>query len=125
MQIKRNRRAGFTLVEIMIVVGIIGLLAAMIAPNMLTSREKATQTTCINNLTQISGAKDQWALETHAASTATPSEQDLAQDMGRGASGAFPKCPGGGTYTINNLSTDPTCSATAGKYPHDLKELNK
>ncbi len=63
MQIKTNRKAGFTLVEIMIVVAIIGLLAAIAIPNFVKARETAQLNSIVNNLRIIEGAKDQWALE--------------------------------------------------------------
>ena len=63
MQIKVNRTAGFTLVEIMIVVAIIGLLAALAIPNFVKARESAQLNAIFNNLRIIEGAKDQWALE--------------------------------------------------------------
>ena len=63
MQIKMNRTAGFTLVEIMIVVAIIGLLAAIAIPNFVKARENAQLNSIFNNLRIIEGAKDQWALE--------------------------------------------------------------
>ena len=59
-------KKGFTLVEIMIVVAIIGLLAAIAIPNFVKARETAQQNACINNLRQISAAKQQWALENNA-----------------------------------------------------------
>jgi prepilin-type N-terminal cleavage/methylation domain-containing protein len=58
-----RKKQGFTLVEIMIVVAIIGLLAAIAIPSFLKARESARRTACINNLRNIDGAKDQYALE--------------------------------------------------------------
>ena len=63
MQIKTNSKSGFTLVEIMIVVAIIGLLAAIAIPNFVKARENAQLNSIFNNLRILEGAKDQWALE--------------------------------------------------------------
>jgi len=115
MKIQRKRTAAFTLVEIMIVVAIIGLLAAIAIPNFVKARTTAQTNACINNLRQIDGAKQQWALENKQASSATPGVADIAPYLGRGAGATLDvdiECPGGGTYAggIGNLETAPTCS---------------
>lgn len=116
MKIKTSRKAGFTLVEIMIVVAIIGLLAAIAIPNFIKARTTSQTNACINNLRQIDGAKQQWALENNQVAGATPTAANLAPYLGRGAGGATLdtdiKCPAGGTYTggIGNVDTKPACS---------------
>jgi len=62
---------------------------------------------CINNLRLLDGAKQQWALESRKAATATPSTQDVLAYI---KDGAFPKCPAGGVYSINAVQTHATCS---------------
>src|SRR3954451_14167925 len=114
MKINNRNKGGFTLVEIMTVVAIIGLLAAIAIPNFVRARTTAQQNACINNLRQIDGAKQQWALENKAAPTATPDITDVAPYLGRGAVGTQPTCPSDSgkpfatSYVMNNLSTAPT-----------------
>ncbi len=104
---KRSAKKGFTLVEIMIVVAIIGLLAVIAIPNFAKARTTAQQNACINNLRIIDGAKEQWALETNQAPTAACADADVTPYI---KGGTMPKCPAGGTYTPNALGANPSCS---------------
>src|SRR5258705_4459119 len=77
MKISTNHKSGFTLVEIMIVVAVIGLLAAIAIPNFVKARENAQRNACIANLKQIDGAKATWALEQKKTNTDIPAVTDL------------------------------------------------
>jgi prepilin-type N-terminal cleavage/methylation domain-containing protein len=107
--IKNNRKSGFTLVEIMIVVAIIGLLAAIAIPNFVRARQTSQTNACINNMRIIDAAKQQWALETGQQTSVTPSSSNIVPYLGRAGS-VMPNCPLGGTgYNINALTAVPTC----------------
>src|SRR5271155_2617406 len=87
------KKQGFTLVEIMIVVAIIGLLAAIAIPNFVKARTTSQQNACINNLRLIDSSKQQWALEQKQTTTSTPAGSDLQPYLGRGSNGELPSCP--------------------------------
>jgi len=116
MKINTSRKSGFTLVEIMIVVAIIGLLAAIAIPNFVKARTTAQKNACINNLRQIDGAKEQWALEKKLAPGAAAVDGEIEAYIKNGR----PNCPAGGTYTFNAVDTNPSCSLSAAPNLHTL-----
>jgi len=110
MKMTKARMAGFTLVEIMIVVAIIGLLAAIAIPNFIRARVISQRTACINNLRQIDAGIQQWALELKQAPSAAVTSANIMPYLGRGTSGFWPTCPGGGTYAVTDVQSKPTCT---------------
>ena len=107
MKINRNSKKGFTLVEIMIVVAIIGLLAAIAIPNFVKARERAQINSCIANLRQINGAIQQWALEGKKGPGDAVVMGDLVPFL---SGGVAPTCPvGGAAYTMTTVANPPAC----------------
>ncbi len=108
MQTKTKLNGGFTLVEIMIVVAIIGLLAAIAIPNFIKARQASQRAACVANLRTIDGAKATWALEQRKTNTDVPTDADLF-----GPTSYIrekPNCPAGGIYTLSQVDTKPTCT---------------
>ena len=122
MKIRTVHKAGFTLVEIMIVVAIIGLLAAIAVPNFVKARTTAQMNACINNLRQLDGAVQQYALENKQPPTGTYTLELLKPYIKLDSNKEIPACPAGGTYSPGATVADaPTCSLSglAGS-PHKL-----
>jgi prepilin-type N-terminal cleavage/methylation domain-containing protein len=107
-RLHQQKHQGFTLVEIMIVVLIIGILLSIAVPNFIRARESSRGKSCVANLKQIEAVKEQWAMDTKAVPTATPTSADLFGPTAYLKT--TPECSAGGTYTIGDLPTRPTCS---------------
>jgi prepilin-type N-terminal cleavage/methylation domain-containing protein len=114
MKAKASRKGGFTLVEIMIVVAIVGILATIAIPNFVRARENSQKCVCISNLRQIDGAAQTWALENNKSKQDSYTLDVLKSYLGRGMAGMVPTCPAKGTYLPGATVGDaPTCSLAA------------
>lgn len=104
--------SGFSLVEIMVVVVVIGIILAIALPNYFTSTVASKRASCIANLTKIDVAIDQWALENGIAPGTLISGSDEDDIYDNHIKGARPKCPSGGTYVFHEVGSRPqiTCS---------------
>ena len=108
---------GFTLVEIMIVVAIIAILAAVAIPNFVRYRKTSQMNACISNLKQIQAACEQCKMEGKSPSASTIIGSDLYIKV-------MPKCPGcNQEYSIPEGDADPVCPGTQDEnFPHKLPD---
>ena len=97
---------GFTIVEIMIVIAVIGIIAALAVPYYMTSRDKAWKMVCIANLKHIYDAKSIWALTEGKTSESVPVWDDLVPEYLQ----SQPSCGAGGIYDIKQVDEYPTCT---------------
>ena len=107
-----NRKSGFTLVEIMIVVAIIGLLAAIAIPSFVKARSDSQTKACINNLRIMDAGKEQAAMEQKWSSgqTIDGNTTNVTAVLEYVKGNTLPTCPASGAYTWNKIGTLPVCS---------------
>ena len=124
--LRRRRQSGFTIVEIMIIVLILGILLMVAVPDFSRVRELSHSKSCVDNLKKIDAAKQQYSLA-HKLMSGAP---DPGLDALTGSAGASaylkekPVCPSNGAYVVNAIGLAPACSVSANvdaRYaPHKL-----
>ena len=113
----KRRASGFTLVEIMIVVAVIGLLAAVAIPNFIRAKKHSKEAFCINNMRVIDTAIQELRIERPG----TPLIQDnICVFIGRGNGGAMPACPAAGTY--GSFDAIVSCTVQEPGFEHILPQ---
>lgn len=122
--LSRNKsfgREGFTLVEIMIVVAILGLLIAIAVPHYVRQRSSGQANGCINNLLKLDDAASQFALERGKKTGDTINfPADLTPYIRLNSSMMIPPCPAGGGYSLAVVGSHPTCSLGNSVSPSHL-----
>ena len=104
-------------VTIGLAVVFIPMMAAIAIPNFVKARDTAQKNQCINNLRQIDGAKQAWALDNNKTAEDTPTGQDLDKYLLKDSKFESLHCLKGGTYTINKVGELPTCSVPEHQLP--------
>jgi prepilin-type N-terminal cleavage/methylation domain-containing protein len=115
MKTRHQTEAGFTLVEIMVVVAIIGLLVTIAIPSYFKNREVAQKNTCLSNLRVIDTAKQLWGIENGKGTSDVADDADLVGDdlyLRR-----KPECPSGGEYTYWEIGELPECNIAGHVLP--------
>jgi prepilin-type N-terminal cleavage/methylation domain-containing protein len=108
-KLNKNRRGGFTLVEIMIVVAIIALLAAIAVPNFLRARKRSQATALLEDLRMVDSAKDQYAIERNKKGADTVTWSDLKPYLKKGSK---LESSDGSQFTLGNIDTAPKLTPT-------------
>ena len=118
----KDSHAGFSVLEVLIVLAVVVLLAAIVIPNFVKARAQSATNPCINNLRQIDAAANQFALD-RGLKTGTPIRfpDDLTPYIKLNSAGKIPPCPNGGVYHISKVGETPTCSMSTLTPAHVLQ----
>jgi prepilin-type N-terminal cleavage/methylation domain-containing protein len=126
MKSKELRVQGFTLVEMMIVVALIGLLSVIAIPNWVHARTTSQASACINNLREIWGATQQWALDNRQGANTTVTPEEILPYLKNAV-----VCPAGGaaatfgsSYTLTTVGSLPTCRVVPATHMLPLDTTN-
>ncbi|GAB4462990.1 MAG: hypothetical protein OHK0029_30890 [Armatimonadaceae bacterium] len=113
--LNRKRAQGFTLIEILIVVAIVGVLLSVALPNFIRAGEKTRARTCAKQLSSIAVAKEAYMMENNLGRD-TP-EATFTDAVLYGPTRYIkikPTCPNDGVYSVGDGHTDPTCDYQGG-----------
>jgi prepilin-type N-terminal cleavage/methylation domain-containing protein len=125
MRIRRPRDhapRAFTLIEIMIVVGILAIIVAIAAPAWIRARSQSRMKTCQENLTKIDGSKEQYALEHRRRAGDPVAVSDIVNaNPTSGYLNSIPPEPSGYTYVLGVIGEEPSC--TSGQPGHDFSSI--
>jgi hypothetical protein len=106
---------GGQMLSSMVVVPVVGMLSAIAIPSFVNARTTSQKNACINNLRQIDGAKEQWAMVNNKRTgDVAPADEISVYIKGS----AIPQCPQGGDYTLGAIGEDPTCSIPEHRLPY-------
>lgn len=126
----RRRQSGFTLVEIMIVVLIIGVLLNVAAPAFIGARDKGQARACVKNLTNIMTAKEIYVMEnrvpaSNIADVGWPNIKGYIHSTGTASPTLGPPCPTNGQYyTVGAPAVLPVCAyGTSGANPLAVHQI--
>jgi prepilin-type N-terminal cleavage/methylation domain-containing protein len=108
MRAHHPKNQAFTLIEVLIVTGIIAILITIAVPNFVKARENARAKTCSQNLRAIESAKDQYLMENNLPRTTTVNPVSIVGPTSYMKT--MPECPSQGTYTVGSGQTFATCS---------------
>jgi prepilin-type N-terminal cleavage/methylation domain-containing protein len=123
MKLRITTTRGFTLTEMMIVVAIIGLLAAIAVPSYVRARSNAQRSACINNLREMDGAVQVWAIENKRSATDSYTLDVVRPYLKLNATNEIPPCPANGTYAPGvNVCAGPTCTIPGHELPNSYDQ---
>lgn len=111
---KATAKRGFTLIEIMLVVGVIGMLCAIAIPAFVKARTSSQESVCISNLRQVHSAKEQWAMINNKPDGVSV-DVNAVDEFIKGS--GSPECPSSGTYVYEDIGTDPSCTKSGHVLP--------
>ncbi len=122
---RRASQRGFTLVEIMVVVFIIGVLLNIALPGFVRARDVSQQNACIENLRTIQMAKEEWAMANNQSGSQTPTWNQILPYIKVQSGGLIPVCPATGEpYIVNEVDQNELCPSYPGPTGTVVHSLN-